>query len=91
MAAMELKVWWEGSPEAGGEGESLETALHNVCVERKTEQMRKTKQQDSVRGNEKAAIFSTNPFGKAGLGISEHGDWFHFASAAFIGLPVQSL
>lgn len=38
-----------------------------------------------------AAIFSTNPFGKAGLGISEHGDWFYFASAAFIGLPVQSL
>lgn len=40
-----------------------------------------------------AVIFHTNLFGRAGLGMSEHGDWFCFASAAFmeIALPVQSL
>lgn len=39
-----------------------------------------------------AVIFSMNPFGKADLGISDHGDWFCFAPGAFmeIALPMQS-
>lgn len=64
--------WNRKSSEA--DGKVLGIALQNGFVRRKTEQRRKTKQRESPSEEMEAVIFHTNLFGRAGLGMSEHGD-----------------